>query len=460
LGQHTVQAGRITYVGLYPVWLPYVRNNASGWISTITVRNNSSVCRAQVNTAFFNTDGTVNVQRTNSIAPNASATLALPSNFTGSAIVVSSEDVSVVAENLYDNGNIYLIAAYPGETAPATTVYVPYVVRRWYTGHPSWRQTTELIIQNAGSQSASVTVTFYDSWGSDTSGSHSVQRTVPANGQVVVSGTEMPFWESGASLAAARITSDQPIAVVATTGTGISNSGGTITTPYLQGSYRAFTSTGDKVYMPLTAREYYGYDSSPQVQNASGSTTIFRIKFYDLQGNLKLTLNNQTVGPYRALNYWRPAGLPANYLGGAVAEVTSGGPLVAMAQYDRIDTANSRYGVMQYEAVTQATQMNVLARMQKSYPWTYTGINAQNMGSSATTITLNFYYQSGNGAGSATRSNVSPNVAVNYWSDIPSINGSAVSNSAMPVALMVNLDRLGDVTWVNRDGLMGYGAVK
>ncbi len=29
MGTHTVEAGRITYVGLYPVWLPYVRNNSN-----------------------------------------------------------------------------------------------------------------------------------------------------------------------------------------------------------------------------------------------------------------------------------------------------------------------------------------------------------------------------------------------------------------------------------------------
>jgi murein DD-endopeptidase MepM/ murein hydrolase activator NlpD len=65
LGWHTVRAGQITYVGLFPVWLPFVLSNSGGWNSTITVRNNNGTYTAQVNTTFFNTDGTVNAQRTN-----------------------------------------------------------------------------------------------------------------------------------------------------------------------------------------------------------------------------------------------------------------------------------------------------------------------------------------------------------------------------------------------------------
>lgn len=57
LGNHTVRAGETTYVGLYPIYLPGVRNSG-GWTSSITVRNNSATDTAQVNTTFStNTDG-------------------------------------------------------------------------------------------------------------------------------------------------------------------------------------------------------------------------------------------------------------------------------------------------------------------------------------------------------------------------------------------------------------------
>jgi hypothetical protein len=99
MGRHTVQAGRITYVGLFPVWLPKVRGNSNGWNSTVVVRNNSSTFTAQVNTTFFTTTGEVQQQRTDNIAPNAVASLPAPTpsgGFSGSAVAVSSEDVAVV----------------------------------------------------------------------------------------------------------------------------------------------------------------------------------------------------------------------------------------------------------------------------------------------------------------------------------------------------------------------------
>ncbi len=98
MGTYTVEAGRVTYVGLFPVWLPYIRGNYNNWNSPITVRNNSGGYRAQVNTTFFNTDGTVNRQRTDYINSWASLTFNPPNNFTGAALIVSSEDVGVVVE--------------------------------------------------------------------------------------------------------------------------------------------------------------------------------------------------------------------------------------------------------------------------------------------------------------------------------------------------------------------------
>lgn len=116
----------------------------------------------------------------------------------------------------------------------------------------------------------------------------------------------------------------------------------------------------------------------------------------------------------------------------------------------------------QYEGVTEGTRSDVLPRVQRTSPWTWTGILAQNMGGSMTDITLRFYYQSGTSAGSTTKYNVYPETPVLYWAEIPTISGSAVASSspAMPVGLMVNFDRLGYGSWTNRDGMMGYGAVR
>ena len=69
LGGHTFVAGQTTYIGLYPVYLPDVKENYYGWNSSIVVRNNSDSKTAQVNTTFFRYDGWVYKQKMDFIAP-------------------------------------------------------------------------------------------------------------------------------------------------------------------------------------------------------------------------------------------------------------------------------------------------------------------------------------------------------------------------------------------------------
>jgi hypothetical protein len=71
------------------------------------------------------------------------------------------------------------------------------------------------------------------------------------------------------------------------------------------------------------------------------------------------------------------------------------------------------------------------------------------------------YHQSGSSAGSATKDDVDPETGELYYSEISSFSGSAVASSspALPLVLIVNFDRLGG-SWTNKDGMMGYGAVR
>lgn len=376
----------------------------------------------------------------------------------------------MVVENIYDSGGRYLAYAYPGATQPALVNYAPLVLKRWPTLNANWKQTTDLLLFNPNTQDASVTVTIYDSWGSD-SGSASKSYTVLAGRRILVSAVQFSdVWDYGGFLASARIESSQPLAVTTRNLVGLADGAGNITTPYLAGSYLAESRPTNFFYASTTAREYYGYDSSLQVQNASGSNTTFRIKYYPLNsGTPTLTLDT-TVSAYRSANFWRPTGMSAGFFGSATVEVVSGGPLAVMAQYDRFDTANSRYGVTQYEGVSALNSSLGMAHIQKASPWTYTGIQAQNMNNSAANIQLYYFNTDGTSttpASSVTKSNVPANAAVNFWwttgspPEIPGgLNGSGLGG-ASNLALMVSFDRMGgDPTWQNKDGMMGYAAVK
>jgi len=432
-------------------------------------RPDNSVIASSVS-SFNSEDGShFETLTTGTLNPNATWTTAPSATFNGrgSAIVDGSEDLSVVVENIYDSGGRYLAAAYPGATTPATAVYVPFFVKKWPTLHATWRQTSELIIQNTGSQQASVTVTIYDSWDSD-SGTASQSYTIPAGGRQRVPATDFAqVWDYGGFLAAARVstTSGQLLAVVINTLTGSADGNGVITTPYLAGNYRAEGSPASFYYAPIAAKKYFGYDSSLQVQNASSNTTTFRIRFYNIDPTEPtVTLDNQSLGPYRSANYWRPPDMTDGFLGSATVEVLSGGPLAVMAQYDRFDTVNNRYGVNQYEGVSSLNSSLGMAHIQKTSPWTFTGIQAQNMNSNSVNIQLHYFQTAGGSAGSSVvKSNVSANRATNFWAtpgEIPTdFNGSALGGVAN-LALLVNFDRLGDTSWQNKDGMMGYAVVK
>jgi murein DD-endopeptidase MepM/ murein hydrolase activator NlpD len=208
MGRHTVQAGQITYVGLYPVWLPEVRNNNNnnGWISTITVRNNSSTFRAQVNTTFFNTNGTVQSQRTDYVSAKAIANLSVPANWLGSALVVSSEDISVIVrdqkgDELSEYNGILASGGSPGWEQVGSTVYTP-IIKNGYGGRSS-----RLLIANAGTAGTTVTAQFYNASGGLAG---SAPLYLPVNGSGRIDGSNCTT-----NLCSAKVWSDngQPLAV-------------------------------------------------------------------------------------------------------------------------------------------------------------------------------------------------------------------------------------------------------
>ena len=449
----------------HATYAPDVRYG-SGWTSTVTLRNNGGGY-SKTNVNFLKSDGTLACQAAPFLGAHQSISYYCPNTSVAVAIVEGSQELSVVVENIYDSSGRYLAYAYPGQTQPALVHYAPLVLKRWPTLNSSWRQTTDLLLFNPSPLSASVTVTFYDSWGSDTNGFKSVNLTIAPIERKIVYGTQMDTWEAslGGSLASARVESSQPLAVTTRNLVGVADGAGNITTPYLAGSYRAEGQPTNFYYTSTVAREYYGYDSSLQVQNTSASGTSFTISYYWLnQLNPAFTVN-ATVGPYRSANFWRPAGMPVNFFGSA--KVESNSPLAVMAQYDRFDMGSSRYGVTQYEGVSSLNAATAMAHIQKEalYTplWTYTGIQAQNRNASSVNIQLHYFNTDGTSAGSSViKSNVPANAAVNFWAtpaEIPVFNGSGISGVGN-LALLVNFDRLGDPGWQNKDGMMGYAAVK
>jgi hypothetical protein len=203
MGTHTVQAGRVTYVGLFPVWLPYVFGNYNGWNSSIVVRNNSDTYRAQVNTTFFNQDGTVRYQRQDYIPQRASALLTPLGSFAGSALVASSEDIGVVVENRKWGWYAY---AYTGQSMPDTIGYLPQILQKL---GGVWD--TNIQAMNTGVQPTNITANFYKQNGATPSpGGTTTLANVAVNGSGDISQT----MSNGDTLYVGRMSAAQPVAGV------------------------------------------------------------------------------------------------------------------------------------------------------------------------------------------------------------------------------------------------------
>jgi hypothetical protein len=118
------------------VHLPYVKNK-DGWVSSITVRNNSA-STAHFAIDYYNSSGGLVTLTTAAIWGNATATLTPPAGYDGSAVVVSSKDIAVtVREEQNGELDVYTgILAQGGSLGweqVGTTLYAP-IIKNNYNG--------------------------------------------------------------------------------------------------------------------------------------------------------------------------------------------------------------------------------------------------------------------------------------------------------------------------------------
>ncbi len=420
-GQHTVQAGRITYVGLFPVWLPDVRNGF-GWSGQIIVRNNSSTYQAQVNTTYFYADGSVLSQRTDYINANATVTFTPPSSFWGSAIVVSSEDVSVVVVN--DSGS--KANAYEGIPAPpsvsglgtGTSVYVPAHFINYY----GWSST--VYVQNAGTALTTISAYLYQDSGAQVG---SYTTSLSPNGST-------SFSLTGVISGSVRVTASQPLAVLVRHDLDLPGADSM--------EYPGVVSGGTVGYVPALFREYYGWTSSYQSQAVTSN-------------NLSVTYYPGGAGPTFALNTWghrevwlgNETQLGTLWHGAAKVSVTSGGPVVTAAHHS---TATGAIGYLGYKAGARDLYLPTV----KNVSGWNASVTVQNVGTANASVTVRFYNASGVQTGSYGPFTVTAGSSRELYSELPTgFNGSVwVHSDGADVVAAVHQS-------VVNGRAYGYGAV-
>jgi hypothetical protein len=409
-----VEAGKTTYVGLYPVYLPDVSNYYRQ--SSIVIRNNSVTDTAYVVTSFVWSSGIVATQRNDYIAPGATITINPPWAFDGSATVVASEDVSVVVENSgngrYNNYNgISASGLDPGWGQTGTDIYVPLVKYRHGANYYKWK-TSRFYILNTGSANASITIRGYDTGGGNARFTLSKSSLAPS----ALWSPRVPY-ASGYSRLSAWIDSDQPLAIVVAEEKDYPSS----TVYKIQ---NVFASGNTSIFVPQVKNTSSDF-TTLAVQNLGSSSTNVTVNYY---GGSCLT-QSWWVAPNAYHVFEASAACPLGFVGSARASGTQ--PLAVLA---------NEKGEKGYSGFLAGSHTIVLPRVRRDSGW-WTGIRVMNVdGGSLTSGTIYFYNSNGSSAGSASLSISGGYRSVNKGSSVPSsFNGSAVITADRPIVASVIL---------------------
>ncbi|MGQ0601020.1 MAG: hypothetical protein ACT4QE_04900 [Anaerolineales bacterium] len=272
--------------------------------------------------------------------------LGLPSNFLGSAVVSSNQPVSCnvntqsTGDGLSSPYRIDTSGGVPSADA-GTTIYVPQAMKNAGGTFSSY-----ISIQNTGSSSANVQITYKNSSGADIPAA-TENLTIPAQSNLVSYQTNNANLPAG-YLGPARITSTngQPLATTVV----LFNSGASSTTSQLL-TYNGFTAGANRVFIPRVVRRFFGYNSGFSIQNVGAGATTVTITF-SIAGNT-FVYNSGSIAAGASLSLFAPNiteldGVDALNMstrtGSAVIQAAGGGSIVVLVNEDNRGDPNDNNG--------------------------------------------------------------------------------------------------------------------
>lgn len=269
LGTYAFSAGRVTYIGLYPYWLPALKPSLNNnWDIQTYVRNLASSWRSAMNVTYFY--GKYATQQWDSTA-NGQATVLIDgeTNQSYNGLIVPSLDAAALELLRFHDqpAGTTSISAFNGRGAvgwerAGATLYVPLVKVGWYG------RRTEVFVTNTGSQSAAISFRFYNANGP---ASGWVTATVPPNERFELSPWNHQLSSGVYSAVIKNDATNQPLAAVALE----QNS----TSPYgAPALYNAYSSGNTTLYAPLIKKNYGSNTSGITLQNVTSSVANFEAR--------------------------------------------------------------------------------------------------------------------------------------------------------------------------------------
>jgi len=367
------------------------------------------------------------------------------SGSSGAAVVNRGESTSVIVEHVKGTAGMtnYTAITSLGSDwmSTGTTLHFPAVKYSYYG------RTGRLHIFNPDSTSVTITPRFRqaDNGGAEITCSN---ISIPAGGRVVYH----PASCSGTASAryyGVRLSANAPIAAIITEDDDA-------TRTYAATS-NAFNAGSTIVYVPMAKSNYGGNNSGIAVQNVGSSSANVTVTFYDTDSSSIWQASYNNLAAHSTHAFYLPSILPTGQL--VSARITSSGPPIAATVYE---AKSGTQWFMQYNAFlggSKAVVMPYVYKEARGAQWN-SGIQAQNVGSASTTITLQYYSTNGTLVASEAQTCDSYE-SVNFYAPTnPSLPlgfiGSAVITADQPIVAESNIAKSPSSS---EDGAMSYSGV-
>ncbi|MBI4505412.1 MAG: hypothetical protein HY691_07745 [Chloroflexi bacterium] len=330
------------------------------WTSGTQVQNLGSA-PANVKLTYYEPDGSVAATQTVVIQPGLSytfygETMAVRPGFRGSIVIEADQPIASITNQIASNPT--MADAYAGIVAPATTAFLPLVMR----DHQGW--TTEIFVQNGGAAAANaVKLDFYR--GKDLVLSETLPAIAPGASYTLRQGAQDRL---GATfVGSVKITADQPVASV------VNQTNGRILM-----SYAGFTSGGSRVYAPLIMNNNRGWSTGLQVMNVGATEATVTLR---VGGR---AADSAAIGPGQSKTWYPIPGTAAGFVGSAVVEGSPGAQLVGIVNEIHPEAGQG----MTYTAFnTGSSRISAPLIMNDNRGWS-TGLQVMNVGAQDASVTL------------------------------------------------------------------------
>lgn len=336
-----------------------------GYTSGIQVQN-LDAGPATVTLTFYNQDGSQASQTPDTIPGNGSKTyfgtsLPVSSGFSGAAVISSDKPLAAIS-NILTNGNASG-AAYVGSNAGSTSVNLPLLMKN-NSGYNSW-----FSLQNAGSATAAVTVTYSDGT--------TASASIPVGAAHVFNqATE----NHNAAVFSAAISSDQPVVAVV-----VQESASSIA------AYNGFTGGSTNPVMPLVNANNAGFVTGIQIQNTGSTSTDVTVTY--TSPTASSCTETQSIGANASATFALAAFRDGGACGGgrfvgsaSVTGNTGNHPLAAIVNQVS-GSLFEAYGSFDPASATNTVKMPLIMDRNSGY---FTGFSIMNVSSGATTVNCSF----------------------------------------------------------------------